>query len=457
MTSRAFRLLMLVLAFALVATACSDGESGDTTTTAAPADTTTTAAPSGDTTTTVADATGVSCEEPVKVGVITDMTGALAIFGTHIVRAFPIGMEYATGSTAEGDIASGQTYTIDDCDIEVIWKDDTSDAEASVAAARELIEVDGVDIIVGSVHSGVTAGIQELAKDNDVIHIAAPAAANDLTGVNFNENSFRVSRNNYQDAVAACEYLTTKYTTFVNVAPDYAFGHGGASAYKDACSVLGGEFPVDNILVPAGTTDFTPYAEEILASGAEVWTLTWAGGDLPQLFQAAADTGVNDEMELGASFFDNVLLPLWFQTQIGSTAPTLYHYTQPDNAINDYLIAATQALETPTFPDLFDADGMNAAIAIIEALKITGGDASADALRDALEGIVFEGPKGTIEIRAEDHVALQDMYIVTLTNLDDPEFKFFETVSTVRPEVPCLLEGEYVDRCGDLPVGSLGG
>ena len=108
-------------------------------------------------------------------------------------------------------------------------------------------------------------------------------------------------------------------------------------------------------------------------------------------------------------------------------------------------------------PDLFWADGMNAALALTEALRVTGGDASADALRAALEGLVFEGPKGTIELRAEDHVALQDMYIVTLMNLDDPEAKFFESVTTVRPDVPCLLEGEFVDRCGDLPVGSLGG
>lgn len=459
MTNRALRLLILALAFAMVAAACSS-DSGDTTTTTAPVaeTTTTTAAPSGgDTTTTAAEPAGLSCDEPVKVGVITDQTGALAIFGTHIMAAFPLGMEYATGAAGTGDLASGQTYMLDDCQIDVIWGDDTSDAEASVAIAREMIEVDDVDIIVGSVHSGVTGGIQELAKDNDVIHIAAPAAANDLTGSTFNPNSFRVSRNNYQDAVAACQYFTTQFTSFVNVAQDYAFGHGGAAAYRDACSVLGGEFPADDILIPLETTDFTPYAEQILDSGAEVWTLTWAGGTLPNLFQAVSDVGVNDSMELGAAFFDNVLLPLWFQTQIGKTAVTLYHYTQPDNEINDWLIAKAAELETPTFPDLFWADGMNAAIAITEALKATGGDASADALRAALEGLSFEGPKGTIDIRAEDHVAIQDMYVVTLTNLDDPEFKFFDGVSTVRPDVPCLLEGEYVDRCGDLPVGSLGG
>ncbi len=46
----------------------------------------------------------LACAEPVKVGLITDETGALAIYGAHMLRGFPLGMEYATGQQAtEGD------------------------------------------------------------------------------------------------------------------------------------------------------------------------------------------------------------------------------------------------------------------------------------------------------------------------------------------------------------------
>ena len=54
-------------------------------------------------------------------------------------------------------------------------------------------------------------------------------------------------------------------------------------------------------------------------------------------------------------------------------------------------------------------------------------------------------------------MAIQDMYIVKLLNLDDPEFKFYEVTGTTRPEPPCLLPEDQQDRCGDLPVGSLPG
>lgn len=458
MRTRFTRMWVLVMVLALVAVACSSDDSADdeTTTTSGTQQETTTTSGGDETTTTSGDTTttapsgGVACAEPVKVGVITDQTGALAIYGAHIMRAFPLGMEYATGAAADGD-----TYTLDDCAIEVIYKDDQSNPETSVALARELIEVDEVDIIVGSVSSGVTAGIQQLAYDNDVIHIAAPAAANDLTGVTFNPNSFRTSRNNYQDGVSICEFLPTRFDTFVQIAPDYSFGYGGAAAYRDACTLNGGEFVADDIFAPADTTDFTPYMEQILDSGAEAWLVTWAGGGFVAMLQAAQDLGVLDEMTLASPFVDNVVMPTFFANAIGTTSTILYHYTQPDNEINDWLVE--KVAEQGAFPDLFDADGMNAAIMIVEALRLTGGDASADALRSAMEGMSFEGPKGLIEIRAEDHVAIQDMYVVTLTNLDDPEFEFFEAVTTNRPDVPCLLEGEYADRCGDLPVGSLGG
>ncbi|MDT8306891.1 MAG: substrate-binding domain-containing protein [Anaerolineae bacterium] len=402
-----------------------------------------------------AAAVDVSCDAPVKVGLITDATGALAIYGAHMLRSFPLGMEYATGSPGidEGDYTA---YTLGDCEIQVFVRDDQGVPETTATVARELVEVEDVDFIVGTVSSGATATLQEIARDNEVILIAAPAAANEITGAAFNEYTFRTSRNNYQDAVNICEYFSQQYDTFVQIAPDYSFGYGGAQAFRDACTEFGGEFVADDIFAPADTSEFTPYMEQILNSGAEAWLVTWAGGGFVPMMQAAQELGVMDEVALASAFVDNVVMPAFFANAVGSTSGILYHYTAPDNEINDWLVEQTMERHgTP--PDLFDADGMNAAILLVEALKATGGDTDPQALIDAMEGMTFQGPKGEIYIRPEDHVAMQDMYIVTLTNVDDPEFRFFELVETNRPDVPCLLPEDLVDRCGDLPVGSLSG
>ena len=137
---------------------------------------------------------------------------------------------------------------------------------------------------------------QEIARDNQVPLIVAPAAANEITGANFNEYTFRTSRNNYQDAVNICEYFTQQYDTFVQIAPDYSFGYGGAQAFRDACTELGGEFVADDIFAPADTSEFTPYMEQILNSGADAWLVTWAGGGFVPMMQAAQELGVMDEV-----------------------------------------------------------------------------------------------------------------------------------------------------------------
>ncbi|MCB0194804.1 MAG: ABC transporter substrate-binding protein, partial [Anaerolineae bacterium] len=150
-------------------------------------------------------AEGLTCDEPIQVGLISDLTGALSIYGTMTERSFLLGMEYATGVAPDAE----NTFDLGGCQLQVIVGDDQSDPENTATVAREMVEVNGVDILVGTVSSGATATLQEVARENNIVHIAAPAAANDITGVNFDEHTFRTSRNNYQDAVNLCEYLTT--------------------------------------------------------------------------------------------------------------------------------------------------------------------------------------------------------------------------------------------------------
>jgi len=406
--------------------------------------------------------TGLTCDAPIKVGLITDVSGALAIYGAHILPSFMLGMEYATGAAGSAgdkfDFAATQenTFTLDNCEIQVFVRDDASTPDNTATVARELIDVEGVNILVGTVSSGATATLQGIAAENKIPLIVAPAAANDITGVNFNEYTFRTSRNNYQDAMNECLYLTKQYKTFVQIAPDYAFGQGSAAAFRDACGLEGGEFVADDIFAPLDTTDFTTYMEQVLNSGAEAYIVTWAGGGFVPLMQAATDLGVNEEMSLGATFIDNVLMPLWYGNAVGSTNGILYHWSAPKNAANDFLVAEQKA-RYGTMPDLFAADGMNAAIMLVEGLKATNGDAGGDALLAAFEGMSFEGPKGTVYIRPEDHVAIQDMYILKLVDLTAADANYYEYVETTRPEPPCLLPESLKDRCGDLPYGSLSG
>jgi branched-chain amino acid transport system substrate-binding protein len=108
-----------------------------------------------------------------------------------------------------------------------------------------------------------------------------------------------------------------------------------------------------------------------------------------------------------------------------------YSYLLPHSPINDWLTRKhTERYDEK--PDLFTGGGAAAGIALVEGLKRTQGNPDAEALIPVLEGMSFEGPKGTYTFRREDHQALQPMYIVELAQ--DPEQPW--TIPQLIREIP---------------------
>jgi len=378
---------------------------------------------------------------------MTDKSGALAIYGPSQTQGFYLGLEYATNGTME---VAGRP-------IQVIEKDNGSDPETGVSQARELIEAEGAEILVGNISSGVALAVMPVVEENNVIFIAEPAAAPQITADNFSPNTFRTSRTSYQDALVMGTGLLDTGETFVQIAPDYAFGIGSACSFYPVVKAGGGEFVTNDtpegcgtIFAPLDTTDFTPYINQILDSGADVLIVTWAGAGFAPLFQQMGQLGVFDEMVVGTGIGDNQTLAAGYADALDSVGVHVYHYTYPDNEINDWLVQR-HIEEYGSPPDLWAAGGMMAATMVVEGVKATNGDASADALIDVYENnFEFDGPKGQVIIRPYDHVALQPLYFARLDNVTDPDLNFVELLKEFGPEEtapPCLLPEEYADRC----------
>ena len=117
----------------------------------------------------------------------------------------------------------------------------------------------------------------------------------------------------------------------------------------------------------------------------------------------------------------------------GMEGATYYYFGIPKNPVNEWLVA-NHYKQYKTPPDFFTAGGMSAAIALVEALKKTGGDTGTDKLVKTMEGMAFDTPKGRMTFRKEDHQAMQPMYHFRIKA--DPAFAWGvpELVREIKPD-----------------------
>jgi branched-chain amino acid transport system substrate-binding protein len=403
--------------------------------------------------------TAVPLGKPLKVGLLTLQTGALSIYGVAQERGFMIGLEYVSGGKKDAD----GNYIVANRPVQVIKRDTEGNPDKAVSFARELIEKDGVEVLLGTVSSNDAIAVAPVAKDNKMIFLVDPAASAAITGASFNPYVFRTSRTNYDDTLVIAKYLVDNIgKNFAALSQDNAFGKSGSAALKYAVQKYGGSVVAD-VYAPTDTKDFTPYIQQVLDSKAQNLFLTWSGTGYVTLFQQLSDLGVFDKMKVGTGFGDNTSMQAVFGSaaaSIGTVGLSVYHYTLPKNPVNDFLVKRYFALYKEP-PDLFSPGGMSMAIALSAALTKTNGDTTGDTMIKALEGLQFDGPKGTYYIRPEDHVCLQPMYVVKLVNLDPHKqadgtvlYDWFQKVYESKYDelgIPCTLTGDYASRCGTLP------
>src|SRR5687767_1195865 len=123
--------------------------------------------------------------DPLKIGLLTDHSGPLAIYGTELDNGFKLGLVYSVGlnpdyyETIDDAVAA---VTIAGRPVELLVRDTASDPDTGASQAREVLEQDGAEILVGAPSSGVTVGLQQVAVDYDVVLFAAPGASPAITG-----------------------------------------------------------------------------------------------------------------------------------------------------------------------------------------------------------------------------------------------------------------------------------
>lgn len=357
---------------------------------------------------------------PVAIGMITSQTGPLAAYGEAYTAGFEAGLDYATEGSGE----------VDGRELEITWEDDQGNPDTAVAKAKDLIG-QGTKVLAGTVVSGIATSLAEQAEQNEILYISGPAATDAITGVN--DYTFRSGRQTYQDVATAGTFIGDPEGRKVVVfAQDTAFGQGNLAGVQ---AVLGGQgAEVEGVLVAEDATEFTPFAQQLIAAQPDLVFVAWAGASSGAMWTALEQQGVFDAAPVVTGLGDVATYQAYGEASGNISFLNHYFGGAAGTDVEEAMIAHLE--ENGAQPDLFSADGFVAAQMIVQAVREGGEDV--EAMIDALEGWSFESVKGEVTVRAEDHALVQPMYQVKLVEGDagwEPELVETIDAETVAPPV----------------------
>jgi len=360
---------------------------------------------------------GAYAADPIKIGVVTPLSGTYAGIGQQVKW----GLELATKEVnAAGGIMGRQ--------VELTFEDEEANPSVAVQKADKLFQVGKVDFLTGTVNSGSTLAVGQVAERAGKLIATTVSFADSITGDKCSPNVYRVNARAGQQSAALAVWLSKerpKAQVFY-LGPDYEMGRSTVAAFKSSAEKVGAS-STGKIFAPLDSKDYTQYFGQLRAAKPQVLYTSVAGNDTVRLFTQLQEFGLlNNLTVVGASgtvTAQNIgaigKAAEGFVTGVGYSA-------EIDTPENKKFVAAFRAANKAD-PDLYGADsyGMIYAYkAAVEKAKST----DTDKVRAAFADLKWSTPQGEKTLRAGDHQAVQTMYVVRVTGGK------FKIVSQVKGE-----------------------
>ena len=357
--------LGLVLALALVLSACVSS-SEDTTTTAGEQAATTTVAATPTTTEAEAATTTAGTTEPadpVKIGSIHPLTGGLAGAGTRMDTAAKMAVEEINEA---GGIAS-----LGGAPLELISADSTGAPDVGQSEAERLIS-DGVSALIGTYQSSVTTNVSTVAEREGVPLVIDVAVDDAILEQGFT-NVFRIQPNATSMGVNGADYISQlgdgDIKTVSYLHDDTAFGTSVSTAFTEAAAGLGIEVVVDIPYPPFEVTDLTTEMAQAAAADPDVIIITGYYNDGLLAARAAIDLDVDVSAVIGVA--QGAFHTPQFVEDFGEAAELFWNSNYHFNSSDPRVVAVLKKFEE-TFGEAMDTESVlayQAVYVIADALE----------------------------------------------------------------------------------------
>ena len=362
----------------------------------------------------------VNAEDPVKIGVILPYSGVYASLGGEITQGMELGFATFLNGAAE---------------IQLITEDSEVKPNIGLSKAKKLVFQDEVDLLVGPVASNVANALRDFVHSQEIPLIIPNAGNNLLTGERCSRWVLRTSFSNGQITRGMGPWLMEHgYDTVYLIAADYAAGHQMMDAFRETYTAAGGSVVGEAFPPLRDTKDFGPFFAQIKAIAPKAVFAFFAGGQAIQFVKQYDQFGLKESVKLTGDGW--LTSPLYVHAQ-GTAAEGILgilNYVPGIDSLENHAFQAAYQAEYGRVASEFAVQGYDTARLIVEALKITGGDASdRGALVDAMHAVSFVGPRGPLRIDPLTNNIIQDIHVFeTMAGAEGTELRVVDTLPAMQ-------------------------
>jgi branched-chain amino acid transport system substrate-binding protein len=339
---------------------------------------------------------------PLRVGLMLPYSGTFAKLGKFIDDGFRLYVEQQGGKLGGREVTFVQV-------------DDESKPEAATDNMNRLVGREKVDVVVGTVHSGVAMAMVKVARDTNTMLIIPNAGANEATGPMCAPHIFRSSFSNWQPAYPMGRVMyAAGHRNVATITWRYAAGNQMVEAFKEGFGKEGGKV-VEELAVPFPEVEFQALITRIATLKPDAVFSFFAGGGAVKFVKDYAAAGLNTSIPLyGVGFLTDGTLAA--QGEAANGIKTTLHYADNlDSPANKAFQAAFKA-KTGNDGDIYAVQGFDGAALLNAGLTAVKGDLSARAaMVAAMQAAKLDSPRGPLSFNKANN-PIQNIYLREVRN-----------------------------------------
>lgn len=335
-------------------------------------------------------------QQPVKIGLITTLSGPAGYLGADIRDAFQLAIDMGGGKL--GGVP-----------VQLVTEDDGFKPGQGKQIADRMMKTDGIKLFTGIVFSNIAGATVPDILDAGGIYVSPNAGPSNFAGKECHKNYYVVSwqNDNLHESTGQLANNLGYKKVFV-LAPNYQAGKDAIAGFK---RYFKGEI-AGELYTRLDQTDFAPEMAQIRAAKPDAVYQFHPGGlgiAFARQYQQAGLLGTIP-MVIPSPSIDVVILKAIGESGLGLKSTTFWNSDFDNPANKEFMAAWEKKFGADRIPTYYAAQGFDTALAIGAALKAVNGDVKdTEKFRTAMMKADFNSVRGAFKFNTNQH-PVQDWY-----------------------------------------------